>query len=318
MIKRLFFMGALLVPGLACGADPSAPLSVEVVTAGPAPAVPAPAAAAGFTTLAANYDFTTSFYATQSNWLGCDPNSSATKQWYLGQWFFTKFPPCNINQVFDAAAGSDVIRFTWLPEYFATTQPNNHGMYISMLSHDNDRVTDYPYSYIEFTARITPAVDKSYFALWTYSQVGAQDGNGANEYDIVEIFGICDFCAKAGVFQWDAGGTVTETFSGLPGGFDTTVYHKYAMRIKRTGNTIEMCSYIDDILQGSCRNLPNPTTRQLNQRSILIIGNGTCCGEGESNNTAVRTDLFVKNIRMWSCATWQTTTCSGTALTGAP
>jgi hypothetical protein len=59
MIKRVFITAALLVPSLAYSANPSANLTVQVD-----PAVPAEAAAAGFTTLAANYDFTQPLYAT--------------------------------------------------------------------------------------------------------------------------------------------------------------------------------------------------------------------------------------------------------------
>ncbi len=87
MIKKLFFAAALLAPGLVYAADPSANLSVEIVPAGSDPAVPAQAAAAGFTTLAANFDFvnnTMCVYDGRSpacvaaspttNWLDCTGN----------------------------------------------------------------------------------------------------------------------------------------------------------------------------------------------------------------------------------------------------
>jgi hypothetical protein len=66
MKKKLFFAAMLVAPSLAYSAD----LTVQVVPAASSPAVPAGAQAAGFTTLAANYDFTQPL---PSNWLGCSP-----------------------------------------------------------------------------------------------------------------------------------------------------------------------------------------------------------------------------------------------------
>src|SRR5712672_250684 len=74
MIKKLFFTAALLVPGIAYGADPSANLPIQIVPAGPA--VPAPAAAAGFTTRVLHSDFTSPAYADTSTWLQCAGASS--------------------------------------------------------------------------------------------------------------------------------------------------------------------------------------------------------------------------------------------------
>src|ERR1700730_16567866 len=81
MIKKLFFMAALLAPGLAYGGNPSADLTGQIVPAGSGPPVPAPAAAAGFTTLAGNFDFSQPLYATQSNWLDCPTSSGNRMLW---------------------------------------------------------------------------------------------------------------------------------------------------------------------------------------------------------------------------------------------
>src|SRR5215475_4350042 len=74
MVRELFYAAALLVPGLAYAGNPSADLSVQIVPA--VPQVPAGAQAAGFTTLAANYDFSQPKYASQSNYLTCGVLSS--------------------------------------------------------------------------------------------------------------------------------------------------------------------------------------------------------------------------------------------------
>src|SRR5690348_16001070 len=79
MIKKLSFMAALWLPGLAYAGNPSADLSVQIVPAPP----PAPAVAAGFTTLTLNADFSTPFYANKANWLDC--GGATSPQWYK-QW----------------------------------------------------------------------------------------------------------------------------------------------------------------------------------------------------------------------------------------
>jgi hypothetical protein len=81
MIKQLFLTAALLAPGLAYAGNPSADLSGQIVPAsgsiacGVGPnytgSIPTQASTAGFTTCAANYDFTSSQFANASTWLDC-------------------------------------------------------------------------------------------------------------------------------------------------------------------------------------------------------------------------------------------------------
>src|SRR5216683_4717012 len=74
-------MAALLAPSLACDANPSADLSVQIVPAS-APAVPAPAQAAGFTTQALNADFTSPAYANTATYID-NCGATASYRWYL-------------------------------------------------------------------------------------------------------------------------------------------------------------------------------------------------------------------------------------------
>ncbi len=103
MIKTLFLIGALLVPGLAYAANPSAPFTVQVVDPpsgiacdiGPpyTGAIPAAATQAGFTHCAANYDFTytgsftdslgTHQWTNLSSWLDCSKNTNSGVILYL-------------------------------------------------------------------------------------------------------------------------------------------------------------------------------------------------------------------------------------------
>ena len=129
MIKKLFYIAALLLPGLAYGGSPSANLSVQVVSSGAGIAcnsgpnyngpVPAPAQAAGFTHCALNADFTTNTtdsrgynYSNLSTWLNnCMPpsqqNNGYASGWPPGR-FYLEFAGdplggdpalCNPNRV---------------------------------------------------------------------------------------------------------------------------------------------------------------------------------------------------------------------------
>ena len=95
-------MAALLMPGLAHGANPTADLSVQIVPAGSAPAVPAAAQAAGFTTLALNADFSQPEYA-GSSWFDCGGSENTDKVWHQDDQLYNDgFPPCSdIVQVND-------------------------------------------------------------------------------------------------------------------------------------------------------------------------------------------------------------------------
>jgi hypothetical protein len=72
MIRKLFIAAALLALGVAYAVNPSALFSDQVVAPSSDPAIPTDAQAAGFTTRAANFDFSHPGYAMQSNWYDCD------------------------------------------------------------------------------------------------------------------------------------------------------------------------------------------------------------------------------------------------------
>src|SRR5712671_1773582 len=109
MIKKLLFMIALLAPGLAYGVDPSADLSVRIVPPGSPPAVPAPAAAAGFTNPVVQADFTTGsgFWSTPANYIvecgaaASTPQVPATWHFHVGLTFGGGLPCARANIVSD-------------------------------------------------------------------------------------------------------------------------------------------------------------------------------------------------------------------------
>ena len=312
MIKKLFFTAALVVPSLAYAGNPSADLAVQIVPAGSA--VPAPAQAAGFTTLALNADFTQPFYATPSNWLACA--GATNPQWWIGgaQTDGAHPPPCSaIRQANDPSTGQPVLDMTWLPSY----QVGNTAMteiWTVNQAPGTTRGTMYPFGYYEAVARIVPMTnntpDNQYFGFWTND---ASNGSaGGIEYDAIETRqnGVTDSC----IHNWGQGGAGNCLWIGTPppevaGGYDATQYHKYAMRITGDGGkAIWMCNYVDDVFQGCVQ--ANASGSQLTgQRNIPQLAVGAMSNNPGLPNTRFRQDLYVKSVRVWSCSDWQGSFC---------
>jgi hypothetical protein len=94
MIKKLLFLAALLIPGVAYGGNPAADLTVQIVPSGsvgncgtPLGAAAADVQAAGFTTCARYNDFTTPIPNTvgtglPNDWLNCTQNDTPAAVWY--------------------------------------------------------------------------------------------------------------------------------------------------------------------------------------------------------------------------------------------
>jgi hypothetical protein len=321
MIKKLLFMGALLIPGVAYGGDPSDDLSVNIVAAGSAPEVPAAARAAGFTTLAANYDFSQPLYSKQSNWLDCS-NNDTTKVWHRG-WNLSNRVPCNIFQTTDPVTGDKVLDLQWLVSFSDPGDPNNNKviMETTNLNVNPAATTDFPNAYYEVVYRVGQAKipnDHCFplHAFWSWSTQHAQGtGEAPIEWDTVETYGECGGGkgVSGAVHNWGADfhRFIWET-PDVPASYDPTQYHTYALRITSNGTTqTEGCGYLDSVLLGCTP--ANPRGSQYQQRNFLIINNGA------GNSTNVRNnDLYVKSIRVWSCADWKTTMCNGNVLTGAP
>jgi hypothetical protein len=309
MIKKLVFMAALLMPSLAYGANPTADLSVQIVPAVSAPAVPLPAQAAGFTTLAANYDFTQPFYATQSNWLGCKPLDGNDHQWFQGGVITGNPPsPCSaIRQANDPLTGQPVLNMTWLPSYH-TNADNNYTTGIQTVNDDLTHGVSWPFGYYEFIYRVSRTGANGLTAAWT-SPLNFNPENGI-EYDTIEVFyssSLTDSCYH----NWSNGNDVgCNWFPNTPSNlsnFDATQYHKYAMRVSGDGRTaIYFCSYVDDIAQG-CQRVNTTAAQLAGQRNFIQLNVGINCVV--PCNNAFQEDMYVKSVRVWSCSNWQGSSC---------
>ncbi len=300
----------------------SAPVDVPItVTGSSGPPPPPGATAAGFTTLAWNDDFTQSQPA---NWIDCFPSDGQVHRWYMGRVFYgSSATPCGSTaQVIDPLTGQLAVDVQWQASYAASV-PIGFNTIETIGYADTSKVTDFPNAYFEIVARITPAFVGNQTpplqAFWTWGTADAQAPGTRSpiEQDFIEVYGANSGCCDAGIHNWGNGNNPNAFIwvgaNQLPNGFDFTQYHTYAGRVTSNGSTqMFMCSYVDGNLLQSCVN-SNPTAAEFNYRNYLIVNNGR--GSATFPDTV---HFYIKSIRVWSCANWQTTMCNGSVLTGAP
>jgi hypothetical protein len=296
MIKKLFFMAALLVPGLANGADPSATLPVQIV---PSQAIPAGAQRAGFTTLAFSSDFTQPFYATQSNWLDCAGASSP--QWYRA-WigFGTSLnAPCSATtQQFDSVAGGPVLQIHWQDSYYTGLQVERTVIQTVNNSGTGNRIP--PNAYFEVIARYDVPATNTTMDLWSYTV------DSSIEWDGIEAWFPPNFGGDAAATYHNNAGATNTMWNGFPptfgSGFDYTQYHTYAWRVTSDGSTAGFwCMYIDNVQQG-CQNW-GATAGQLAgvDQTMQLLGGMSCRGTPVPCSPS-GVNVWVKSVRVFSCA----------------
>ena len=340
--KFLFVTSTLLLPYLAYAADPSAPLSVQVVPAGSSPMAPTGAQAAGFTTLALNSDFTQQL---PSNWLGgcavagsgapTNLNDNSTgHSWWMNLWWMYGYQPCTVAQRIDPAFGGLVLDMPWVVDSANFNQGRGVAVETASWTYDPNatpvvgQAVTFPLNaYFEIVARQTPILPASFFAFntWTPDAIANQNLAGV-EIDIIELdtgnlgdseAGAHNFntaLPHPGQFLWVGKGS-----PGLPTDFDPNQYHKFGMLTTSDGTTLELCSYIDNVFQKCISMSGGLTAQEENQRQFLILQ--SFCDSWNYNNSCNGNDgitqhLYVKSVRVWSCATWQSTQCNGTGLKG--
>ena len=320
MIKALFFTAALLAPGLACGANPSADLSVQIVPAGSTPAVPAAAQAAGFTTLAYDADFSQPFYATQSNWLDCGARGGS-QNWHSGMPGISSKLPCDVNQGTDPVTGEKTLIFTYQPSYDHLGSGLENQVSMQTLGS-----LTFPNMYLEVISRADGLASGGSFGsgivegLWTW-----QTTTGL-ELDIWEGSTCCAGSfpgggvsnGNAGNWSPKSGGIVWSNYGNnhLPAGYDMTQYHKYAELLTSDGaSKVYVCTYVDDILQEPCTDM-NVSGAQFAYRNWLIMS----MGNGDDAATGHLYHMYNKSVRVWSCPSWNgqpgdpSHMCNGTSL----
>jgi hypothetical protein len=311
------------------GTGTSTPVTVPITIPSSGLTPPAEAAAAGFTTLAANYDFSQPLYATQSNWLDCVGNNTSLP-WHVGTpgGISATNQICNIHQVTDPANSSltvlDIKYLGSYPSYAAGGNGSSTAMQtVTAGGTGQGGITTFaaPNGYIEATYRIgaiTPANSATQDGVWTWIADNLSPGFGALEFDIAELWssGAADANAylapNTGGWNyalwatWDFNCANNAGCTGrLPSGYNSTVYHRYGALFTSNGTASSfLCGFIDGVYQ-SCQYVNAPYL----SRSWLIAWIG-------ASNDGVSSDLYIQNIRVWSCAGWATGNCYGSTLAG--
>jgi hypothetical protein len=346
MIKRLFFVAVLSLPYLADAANPSGTSSVQVVPAGSGPTAPAGAQAAGFTTIALNSDFTQPM---PDGWMGnCahpgdgtpnNPqfyNDDKPHMWWQNIWWSAQYEGCVIGQVTDPVYGGTVLDMPWTVDSRAASV----GTIMQSASWDYNgstgagAINSFPNnSYYEITFRITPVKPAAWGGMNTWTPEGIWQTDGAGlEQDIVELDN-SPSASNAAVHNWAANNTAFCIWGGCngsfptPANFDPNQYHTFGLRVTTNGqpstdgSTMSTCAHIDNVFI-NCVSAPGGiNSTEVAQRQFLIVQNA--CDHwnyngGCNGNDGTLQHMYVKSVRVWSCANWQTTQCNGPVLTGAP
>ena len=270
---------------------------------GPTP--PAEAANAGFTTLAANYDFSQPLYATQSNWLDCADNNPSLP-WHKNIFASGSGIPCNINQVVDPAFGQTVMRMSYLGSY-----QNTYGTTPVAME------TDHAGSTLNFpVGMFMETVYREDFEFSNRSQNGAANGamwtwqgpSNGFEFDVGENVAEAGGYGDAAWINWQFGPQTSGFLWGTTN-IDITVYHKYQMLVTSDGGTqVYACAWYDDAFQ-SCSGTAAAGINYTERARLL-----SSVGQPSTLDTTFNQNQYVQYIRVWSCANWVSTACNGSTL----
>jgi hypothetical protein len=281
---------------------------------GSAPTTPAFATAAGFTTIAANYDFSDQRYATQSNWLGClDPQSgydNTPHEWYLGMpWFGpdTTQPPCSaITQESDPVYGDTVLGFHWQGAWY--NDLSFGFITVTTVSNDKSVFHDFPNGYYEIELRVSETnIDGAgapNVGWWETSPLTYSDWNDHSlELDFLEAYlwpdSVRGTVGDSAIHNWNVPEGSSVYARGVwnedPLSVDLKQYHTFGSRITGDGATRVICSYIDRQPTGQCLDTL-ATATQLTTRFAPIIWFGDAKDD---------VNMYVRRATIWSCPTWQ-------------
>lgn len=317
MIKRLFFMAALLAPGLTYGANPSVNLSLQIVPAATIPApgsIPAPAAAAGFTTQALNADFTVvgGFYSNTANFV--DNCGATSAQRFYTQIFDGGYASCNTTRIItDPVYGGQVLLF----EQSALNEVNT----LDWPSHYTQPGLSLPneiYVRATFRTTTTSMTEGDHKPIDFFMILNATGYSAWFEPDFLEVC-LPGYCPNnnnsvGGMIDWPMG--VGNFSSGnTTWNMDLTQYHTAEFLLTSDESTrVYKCTWIDGTFI-DCNNivLHDPNEYHQHQNALTAwIG-----AIGGTPYVHLAQFLF-KKIEIWECPNYQTTGCPGTMITTWP
>jgi hypothetical protein len=347
-IKKLLFTAALLVPGAAYAANPSASFTDQVVPAGSDPiacgASPlgdaaADVAAAGFTTCALYSDFTTQIpnavgTGTPDNWLWCDkttnPAAGIIWAWEQGTNADSRGNtiPC-VSGHTATSANSGV---------FQTTDPVNGNLALEFAA-DNAHCNVLLYNCNpEIATYYSGAAPYAGFYPQMYMEMAIRTDNPANgfSYETAAMTGwvsdgeigrntspSCPTCftepeldgVETGTSTWDSALHFWVNGSGsgpnqvANGSLTDTGYHTWGALWLGDGNgNVEWCSYKDGVRQGCFRSVAEPASSLINMRHYIEIDNSA--GTQATHN-------FLKYVKVFTCANWMDSSLNGMCTTNS-
>ena len=298
----------------------------------------AAAAAAGFTTCARNDDFT---QTQPAGWLNCSGDNTPAN------WYFNNTPGATVTcgasvfQTNDPMTGTEVLDLHWLNQWAGQySASSDNGVFLSTNSGSYPNLgtsfTFYPYGYFEITFRLQSTPDVT---SWPYESEGEGVGfwtqgddlyntSGPLEFDFIEIFSGSEQGPDLAIWNHvgDAGTTDGEQIingNGSPGAsFDPRQYHTIGGLITGDGQTVAaLCSYLDGNFMG-CGST-NYSGGQPTERFPIIVGEGIACNFNSNDISCMSPssqslDMYIKDIRVWSCPSWQTSMCYTTPITSQP
>jgi hypothetical protein len=333
MVKTPSVMAALLVlVPVAYAGNPSADLSVQVVP--PAPAVPAPAAAAGFSTLALNADFTSSAYSNPATFVS-ECGATATQRWH---WTYPyNSGPLNCNDISVVSDGSlpQVLHVKFPPNEWSTASNHQQGIFqFPSIGYTNNPpcvivAPCYPIeTYVEIMYRTSSSSwaqsngVAGYIDVYPLGRGFRADGsfppNDAFEADMAEVYNGMRSTAN---FGGGFGGIVNGQQHYGPVTYwnmDLTQYHKLGFLVTSDGATSAIkCTYLDNVLvaanngSSACVNDRSYTFSQVASQHDNVIAFFLGTFAGTSTQPAVPVEAWVQYIHIWECSGWATGACPG-------
>jgi hypothetical protein len=335
MIKKLLFIAALLVPGLAYGGNSSADLSVQVVPAGTAGTCGATGQVAtdlqtvGFTTVALCNDFTTPIPNTvgtglPSNWLDCGFGGDTSSIWHFGVRDRNRSPgspTCgSVFQTTDPTYGNKALDLQVSYSDALNTAYGNPGDFLATINYNGTGGLQFPDAYYEITFRCNPYcgngnADGDNQNFWSWVATNLQGGSGLVEVDFLETL----------TAQGDMGANTWSTtdcgsgFSRCWGAFlyaasgDITQYHTWGTLFTGNGSGgWSVCWYYDGTRYG-CRQGSYPSDAASSAKRYLRLENQVNFTNPPQSPAWVggNSNYYVKSVKVISCANWKQAGAAG-------
>jgi hypothetical protein len=310
--------------------------------------IPAGAQAAGLTTCAANYDFTSTStfnngvgggsgynFGTLSTWLDCFGASQTKALWYvsedgLGNGDCPSTLSSQFQIVNDTANGGAAQELQL--QYTSADYSDGYGdaktTTSSPLGWPVPNGTEFPAGsfYVENVVRMPTATQNNSCPNggttnciladnWSWE---SGTGGGVWEIDFIELYGPASNTSTNG---GGIGGFGQVAEPGHVSGYNPNLYNTYAMRVttNNSGNAA-VCNYLNGAqipanAGPSCVTGSNSYAVQHDRFGIMEVGPQ---GTPPFYQPSATQQLFVERVTWWSCSTWQTTNCASSPDSGSP